>query len=112
MKQIITLLIGALLLTGCGVGSYSIASGKPNESSISFTYAEKAPITVTIDGQSYPLETVKTKAWRTERNIKKTAQNTLFIANGQHEIVVTMNGQTIYSQKVLLGNQEHRVIEL
>jgi hypothetical protein len=112
MKKLLISLLGALLLTGCGVGSYSISSGRPNEGAISFTYADKTPITVTIDGQDYALETVKTKAWRTERKIKQTAQNTLVLSVGQHEIAVTMNGQRVLSRKVIIGDQEHRIIEL
>ena len=93
MKKIIISFIGALMLTSCGVGSYTVSSGKADEGMISFVSDAKTPITVTIDNNSYDVCTVKTKAWRKGRDIKKTAQNTIFLTPGQHNLVVTMNGK-------------------
>ena len=95
MKKIIIAIIGALMLTSCGVGSYS-----------------RTPITVTIDNDTYNACTVKTKAWRKDRNIKKTAQNTIFLTPGQHNVIVTMNGKEVCNKKVFISSQEHKVIEL
>lgn len=112
MKKIIIALIGALMLTSCGVGSYSVSSGKADEGMISFVSDAKTPITVMIDNNSYDVYTVKTKAWRKDRNIKKTAQNTIFLTPGQHNVVVTMNGKEVCNKKVFISTQEHKVIEL
>ena len=78
MKKIIIILTGALMLLSCGVGSYSVSSGKADEGMISFVSGEKTPITVTIDNVSHDVFTVKTKAWHKDRDIKKTTQNTIF----------------------------------
>ena len=112
MKKIIIALIGALMLTNCGVGSYSVSSGKADEGMISFVSDAKTPITVTIDNNSYDVYTVKTKAWRRDRNIKKTAQNTILLTPGQHNVVVTMQGKEVCNKKVFISTQEHKVIEL
>lgn len=112
MKKILIALIGALMLSSCGVGSYSVSSGKADEGMISFVSESKTPITVTVDNESHDVCTVKTKAWRKDRNIKKTAQNTIFLTPGQHNIVVTMNGKEVYNKKVFISTQEHKVIEL
>ncbi len=112
MKKIIIALVGALMLTGCGVGSYSVSSGKADEGMISFVSEAKTPITVTIDNNSYEVFTVKTKAWRKDRNIKKTAQNTIFLTPGQHDLIVTANGKELCNKKVFISAQEHKVIEL
>ena len=112
MKKIIISIIGALILTSCGVGSYSISSGKADEGMISFVSESKTPITVTIDENSYNVFTVKTKAWRKDRNIKKTVQNTIFITPGQHNVIVNMNGKEVCNKKVYISTQEHRIIEL
>lgn len=112
MKKIILVLMGALLLSACGVGSYSISSGKADESMLSFVSADKTPITVSVDSNSYDVFTVKTKAWQKDRNIKKTSQNTIIISPGQHDVVVMMNGKEIYHKKVFVSAQEHKVIEL
>ena len=71
MKKIIIVLLGAFVLSSCGVGSYSVSSGKADEGMISFVSESKTPITVTIDNESHDVYTVKTKAWRKDRNIKK-----------------------------------------
>ena len=112
MKKIIIAILGALMLTGCGVGSYSVSSGKADEGMISFVSEAKTPVTVTIDNNSFDVYTVKTKAWRKDRNIKKTAQNTIFLAPGQHNVVVSMNGKEVCNKKVFISAQEHKVIEL
>lgn len=112
MKKMIIAILGALMLTSCGVGSYSVSSGKADEGMISFVSEAKTPVTVTIDNNSFDVYTVKTKAWRKDRNIKKTAQNTIFLAPGQHNVVVSMNGKEVCNKKVFISAQEHKVIEL
>ena len=112
MKKILFALLGVLMFSACGVGSYSVASGKADEGMISFISKSKTPITVTIDNTSHHLYTVKTKAWQKDRKIKKTAQNTVFLAPGQHDVVVTMNGKEVCNKKVFVSVQEHRVVEL
>lgn len=112
MKKMIIAILGALMLTGCGVGSYSVSSGKADEGMISFVSEAKTPVTVTIDNNSFDVYTVKTKAWRKDRNIKKTAQNTIFLTPGQHNVVVSMNGKEVCNKKVFISAQEHKVIEL
>lgn len=112
MKKIIIAFIGALVLAGCGVGSYSVSSGKADECMISFVSESVTPVTVTIDGTSYDVYTVKTKAWRKDRNIKETARNTIYLTPGQHSVVVVMNGNEICDKKVFISAQEHKVIEL
>lgn len=112
MKKVILALIGAILLTSCGVGSYTVSSGKADVGMISFVSDSQVPITVTIDDKTYDVLTVKEKAWRTDRNIKKTAKNTITLSPGQHTVVVAKNGQEVYSKKVFISVQEHKVIEL
>lgn len=112
MKKIIIAFIGTLLLTGCGVGSYSVSSGKADEGMISFVSESSTPISVTIDDETYDVFTVKSKAWRKDRNIKQTARNTIYLTPGQHSIVVTMDGKEVCAKKVFISTQEHKVIEL
>lgn len=112
MKKIILAISGALLLTGCGVGSYSLSSGKPDDAAISFTAATRQPVVVVIDGTEYNVETVKTKGYRTDRDVKKTALNTIKIQPGQHDVKVLVDGNEVYNKKLLISTAEHRVVDL
>ena len=112
MKKIIIAAISALLLTSCGVGSYSVSSGKADEAAISFTTAKATPITVTIDDATYDLSSVKDVAWKTDRKIKKTAKNTIYLTPGTHNVTVVIAGNQVYSKKLFLSASEHKVVEL
>lgn len=100
------------MLCSCGVGSYSVTSGKADEGMVSFVSESKTPITVTVDDSSYDIYTVKTKAWRKDRDIRKTVQNTIVMAPGTHEITVKLDGKEVYAKKVFISAQEHKIIEL
>jgi hypothetical protein len=55
---------------------------------------------------------VKQKAYKSGRNIKQTALNTIKIGQGQHEVKVVMNGTDVFSKKLFLSTGEHKIIEL
>ena len=112
MKKIIVALLSAIVLSGCGVGSYSVSSGKADTAALSFTSTDKLPIVVLVDGKEYNVETVKTKAYRKDRNIKQTALNTIYVQPGQHDISVSVSGNEIFNKKVFLSATEHRVVDL
>jgi len=112
MRKIIIAVCAALLLTGCGVGSYSVSSGKADEAAISFVDAGKHAIEVTIDDNTYNVETVKEKAWKTDRRIKQTAQNTIRITPGQHKVTVKSDGKEVYTKSIFVSASEHKVVEL
>lgn len=101
-----------MLLTGCGVGNYSVQSGVEDAAFISFTDNVKQDITVTVDGQTYNIKTVKQKAYKSGRNIKQTALNTIKIGPGQHDVKVLMNGADVFSKKIVVSTGEHKIIEL
>lgn len=112
MKRFLPFLFASLLvLVSCGT-SKKAASGKPVEAMISFTTPAKEPVTVTVAGKDYELTTVKTKVWEVDRNIKKTPQNTIFLAPGSYDVRVVHNGSVVFDKVVQLGIREHKVIEL
>lgn len=112
MRKIIITICGALLITGCGVGSYSVSSGKADEAAISFVDASKHAIEVTIDDNTYNLKTVKEKAWKADRKIKQTARNTIRIDPGQHKVTVKTEGKEVYTKNIFVSASEHKVVEL
>ena len=112
MKKSIIIAAFTLLLTGCGVGNYSVQSGVEDAAFLSFTDEEKQDITVTVDNQTYELQTVKQKAYKSGRNIKETALNTIKIGPGQHEVKVTLDGADVFDKKIFVSTGEHKIIEL
>ena len=112
MKKLMIIAAFTMLLTGCGVGNYSVQSGVEDAAFISFTDNVKQDITVTVDDQTYIIKTVKQKAYKSGRNIKQTALNTIKTGPGQHEVKVVVNGTDVFSKKLFLSTGEHKIIEL
>lgn len=112
MKKLFVFAAFIVTLTGCGVGTYSVQSGVEDAAFISFTDDVKQEIVVSVDNNTYSVETVKQKAYKSDRNIKQTALNTIKLTPGQHTISVTLNGNEIYSHKVFLSTGETKIIEL
>ena len=112
MKKLMIIAAFTMLLTGCGVGNYSVQSGVEDAAYISFTDDVKQDIAVTVDDQSYLLKTVKQKAYKSGRNIRKTALNTIRITPGQHEVKVLLNGNDVFDKKLFISIGEHKIIEL
>lgn len=112
-KAIIALVVAAMALTGCGVGSYSVSSGKADEGYISFTSIAKQDITVSVDGTEYHIQSVKTKPYRSsDRDIKRTSLNTLTVTPGTHDVKVLSGDKEIYSKKLFISSQEHKIVAL
>lgn len=113
MSKFILVIFSALMLSSCGVGTYSISSGKSDTALISFTSPIKKNIVVEIDNQQYSIETVKTKTYKTDRKIKQTALNSIKLQSGQHIVKVIDKEQNItFEKKIILSASEHRIIEL
>lgn len=114
MKKILIALIAAISLVSCGVGSYSVSSGKEGKSAISFTSDTKKPveILVSIDGKEYNVQTVTQKTYRVDRKIKETTLNTIYLENGKHTVQVSMDGNKVYEKQIFLSAEEHRIVEL
>ena len=112
MNKLILISVLSLFLSGCGVGTYSIQSGVENVAYLSFTDDVKQEIVVKVDDKTYNIETVKAKAYKSGRDIKQTAMNTIRLAPGQHEVTVTVNGENVYNHKVFISTGETKIIEL
>lgn len=112
MKKILIAVSISLLFTACGVGNYTVSSGKADEGAISFTSAKAEDIVVSVDNTTYEINSVKDKAYRTDRKIKQTASNTIRLAPGAHDVKVEKEGQVVFSKKLYISASEHKIIEL
>ena len=112
MKKFVFMIALSVFLTGCGVGTYSVQSGIEDAAFISFTDDVKQEIVVNVDGKAYNVNTVKSKAYKKDRNIKHTVLNTIKLTPGQHNVSVLLNGNEVYSHKVFLSTGETKIVEL
>ena len=112
MKKLMIIAAFTMMMTGCGVGTYSVQSGVEDAAFISFTDDTRQDITVTVDDQTYVLKTVQQKAYKSGRNIKQTALNTIKLAPGQHDVKVDLKGTEVFSKKLFISTVEHKIIEL
>ena len=112
MKKLFVFAAFTILMTSCGVGTYSVQSGVEDAAFISFTDDTKQEIVVIVDNKTYNVETVKQKAYKSGRDIKQTALNSIKLTPGQHTISVSLNGEKIYSRKVFISTGETKIIEL
>jgi len=112
MKKILFAAISLLILVGCGVGSYSVSSGKADESMLSFTSVKKLPIIVVVDDQIFNLTSVQTKAYKKDRKIKETDKNTIILKPGTHTVKVLSDEKELYSKTLFISTGEHKIIEL
>ena len=112
MKKLIFMAVFSVFLTGCGVGTSTVQSGVEDAAYLTFTDDAKEQIVVKVDDNTYTLNTVKQKAYKSGRNIRHTVLNSVKLAPGQHTVSVTLDGNKIYSHKVFLSTGETKIIEL
>ncbi len=112
MKRIIVLLIAVMAVCSCGVGTYSVSSGKEDVAKLSFTATATTPIVVVVDDAEYSVNAVKQKAYKADRKIKATAYNTITVTPGKHNVRVLSNGQEVYNKTLFISTSEHRIIDL
>lgn len=113
MRKSFIVILLSLIFTGCGVGTYSLSSGKADKAMLSFVDSSSYNIDVTIDSSSaYKLLTIKDKAYKSNRNIKKTALNAIELSTGKHFIEVVAGGEKLYSKWIFVSAGEHKIIEL
>lgn len=112
MKKFILTILAAVTLTGCGIGTYTIATGKADEACLSFADAEGTLVTVRVDGIDYRVSAVKEDAWRKDRNIKATAENTIWLTPGRHSVEVYRGRDKVFGKTVFISAGEHKVVNL
>ena len=95
---------GYFELKGVPAGDYKLSFTAPE--------FENLDIVVKVDDSKYDVSTVKQKAYKRDRDIKQTANNTIKLTPGTHQISVQFNDSEIYNRKVFLSAGETKVIEL
>ena len=112
MKKFILTLLSAVVLAGCGVGTYTISTGRADEACLSFADAEGALITVRVDGTDHRVSAVKEDAWRKDRDIRATVENTIYLTPGKHSVEVYRGTVRVFGKTLFISAGEHKVVNL
>jgi len=109
---LILLFAAALLITGCGVGSHTVVSGRADEAGLVVFADRSYPIDVTVDNQTYRVNTVKDNSYKNKRNIKKTADNMIVVSPGVHSVTVRSRGRVVLTQRIFVSAGDTKVLTL
>ena len=112
MNKILVAAVTILCLCSCGVGSYTVSSGRADEGYVTFVSPKAYGIKVIVDDSEFSVSSVKNKAYRKDRKIKQTVKNTVRVSPGTHDVRVLRGGKTIYSKKLFISATEHKIIDL
>ena len=113
MKRFFLILCAAaLLVAGCGVGSHTVVSGRPDEAGLVFFADRSYSVAVTVDQNTYQVNTVKDSEFKSKRKIKETVANTIYLKPGAHDVTVKSRGQVILTQKIFVSAGDTKVINL
>lgn len=112
MKRLWLLLLFPLLFTGCGLGVYSVSSGKSDCAKITFVDKTSYAISVKIDGVAYENRAIKVKPYQVGLKNKKIVKHAIEVSAGRHHIEVVSQEGTIYSHYIFISSNEHKIIEL
>lgn len=115
MKHLVRIIIISVFvgfLTSCGVGSYTVSSGKADKAGICFVAPKKYDIRVEVDGKTYDIQTIKHKTYHRNRNIRKTALMTISVSPGKHTVKAWSDNGEIYSRTIFVSTDETKIIEL
>lgn len=110
MNKIIIILISliAITISSCGV-TYNTQSGGLSDVGyiivLSDQKAMQENVVLHLDGKSYPIN----KVYKTAKYQKAKP---IITSPGQHKVEVSVNGEPVFNQNILIGLQETRKIIL
>ncbi|MBO4842716.1 MAG: hypothetical protein J5478_05020 [Bacteroidales bacterium] len=102
----------ALMATSCS--TYKSASKyTPEEDAVLiFVDSHEYDIDVTVDRDRYHVKTVKEKDLNHKRNLKRAAENMIYVSPGRHDVLVRSRGKVLYEQRISVRVDETKLIKL
>ena len=114
-KRLLTcFLIAAVALMATSCFTYKSASKyTPEEDAVLvFVDSHEYDIDVTVDRDRYHVKTVKEKDLNHKRNLKKAAENMIYVSPGRHDVLVRSRGKVLYEQRISVRVDETKLIKL
>ena len=115
MRKVLPVLlvaVVALMATSCLTLLAAALATEEEDGVIVFVDSSRHSIDVRVDDRHYDVETVRERDLDRRRNLKRAADNMIYVSPGYHNVYVRYYGKTIYSESVRVRPDETKIIYL
>lgn len=115
MKKLLPVLlvaVVALMATSCLTLLAAALATEEEDGVIVFVDSSRHSIDVKIDDMHYDVQTVRERDLDRRRNLKRAADNMIYVSPGYHNVHVRQYGRTIYNESVRVRPDETKIIYL
>ena len=114
MKKLIIILLTVVSVgfSSCGVGNYSVTSGKEDEARIFVQASEEYPISLQIDDKVFDTKTVKKIDFKSKKDLGAMVNYGINTTPGTHKVVIKKDGVEVYNYTVFISTGEYKLIKL
>ena len=102
----------AFLATGCFSIMEAVLETEEQDAAIICVDDTSYNITVTVDRNQHHIKTVKIRDLDRKRNLKRAAENMIYVSPGSHQVTVRRNGRVIYDERIRVSGDETKLIYL
>ena len=115
MKKLLPILlvaVVALMATSCITLLAAALATVEEDGVIVFVDSSRHSIDVKVDEQHYDVETVRERDLDRKRNLKRAAENMIYVSPGYHQVHVRYYGRTVFHESVRVRSDETKIIYL
>ena len=115
MKKLLPILlvaVVALMATSCITLLAAALSTFEEDGVIVFVDRTRYTVDVRVDDQRYEVQTVRERELDRRRNLKRAADNMIYVSPGYHQVHVRDHGRTVFNESVRVRPDETKIIYL
>ena len=115
MKKLLPILlvaVVALMATSCMTFLAAALSTVEEDGVIVFVDRTRYTVDVRVDDQRYEVQTVRERELDRRRNLKRAADNMIYVSPGYHQVQVRDHGRTVFNESVRVRPDETKIIYL
>ena len=115
MKKLLPILlvaVVALMATSCITLLAAALATEEEDGVIVFVDSSRHSIDVRVDERHYDVETVRERDLDRRHNLKRAADNMIYVSPGYHQVHVRDHGRTVFNESVRVRSDETKIIYL
>jgi hypothetical protein len=115
MKKLLPILlvaVVALMATSCLTLLAAALATEEEDGVIVFVDSSRHSIDVRVDERHYDVETVRERDLDRRHNLKRAADNMIYVSPGYHHVNVRHYGRTVFNESVRVRSDETKIIYL